>query len=130
MENDFTGVSVGASGSNGGDRAGGGPPNQDPKPREECLVDTCTLPRKRNNRFCPHHSRLYDNMRYQANRAGKEQLHKFIAAMRDAGTASKQLKEFAEENVGSAMFKTKQLINWVGRSKQKRLGLRKRHYMP
>ena len=80
---------------------------------EPCVVDSCGQNRKKHNRFCHHHSRLFDNMRYQAAKKGKEQLKKFLMAMKDCAVASKELRKFGAETVAAPMFKSKPLINWV-----------------
>ena len=95
-----------------GTPASHGTPRNPDRPNP-CVVESCSQVRKKNNRFCSHHARLYDNMRYQAAKKGKEQLKKFLLVMKDAAVASKELQKYGAENVGAAMFKSKPLINWV-----------------
>ena len=83
-----------------------------------CIVERCEDPRKRNSRFCVHHGRLYDNMRYQAQKQGATTLEIFLKKMKNNEVASSELVLFASQNLSTAGARNKSgTVNWMSMGK-------------
>ena len=78
-----------------------------------CIMDSCEALKKRNNRFCSHHARFYDNLRYRKAKEGKQALTEWVGLMKDNDYAIRQIHAFAQQSIAAAAFRNKDLIQSV-----------------
>ncbi|CAE7378626.1 unnamed protein product [Symbiodinium sp. CCMP2592] len=75
-----------------------------------CFITTCDSQCLKGKRWCKPHNQTYDNMHYQARKAGE--VEALDEAMGNSATATAAMEEFEEMNPSDGKWKRKQLINW------------------
>ena len=75
-----------------------------------CFARGCESECQKSKRWCGEHNKAYDNLYYQAKKAGEtETLEK---TMKDADLAKKAFDHFFEQNPGDGKWRRKCLVNW------------------
>jgi hypothetical protein len=84
------------------------------KPKDEaCPIPDCPELRRKGARFCGRHDRHYNNMRYQAEQQGQEQLEEFSKTMKPLAVAVVEVEKFSAKNAAIPEGKHKALVDWA-----------------
>eukprot|EP00969_Alexandrium_andersonii_P053525 2354677-Alexandrium_andersonii.AAC.1 len=82
-------------------RSEDGPPRRRSNHQPEevaCSMPDCEGIKKKGSRFCAHHTRHQENMRYQAEKESTEQLAAFDTQMSSLDVAIEEIQRFASAN--------------------------------